>query len=83
MIGPATDGRRAVAMAAATMGYEVLPFKGIRENVLRHVPRTVPLTVTGIAAKGTAGHCAARRRAGRGRLPRHTFRPGSPATSRN
>ncbi|NKQ52261.1 5,10-methylenetetrahydrofolate reductase [Amycolatopsis sp. K13G38] len=34
------------------MGYEVMPFKGTRENVLRHVPRTVPLTVTASPQKG-------------------------------
>ncbi len=40
--------------ALASAGYEVLPFRGTAEAVLAHVPRTVPLTVTASASKGTS-----------------------------
>jgi methylenetetrahydrofolate reductase (NADPH) len=38
--------------AVATMGFEVLPFKGTAEKVLAHVPRDVRLTVTASPPKG-------------------------------
>lgn len=34
------------------IGYEVMPFKGTDSSVLRHVPTSVPLTVTTTEAKG-------------------------------
>jgi methylenetetrahydrofolate reductase (NADPH) len=46
--------RRALGAAAATMGYEVLPLKGVREKVLESVPPTVPLTITASPRKGLA-----------------------------
>jgi methylenetetrahydrofolate reductase (NADPH) len=52
--GTGTARRRALGVAAASMGYEVLPLKGTRENVLEHVPPTVPLTVTASPQKGLA-----------------------------
>ncbi|WP_431879694.1 methylenetetrahydrofolate reductase [Amycolatopsis sacchari] len=54
MTTSAEDRRRALAAAAREMGYEVLPFKGTLDNVLRHVPRAVPLTVTASPQKGLA-----------------------------
>jgi methylenetetrahydrofolate reductase (NADPH) len=38
--------------AFQTLGFEVIPFKGTEEAVLRHVPTEVRLTVTASPAKG-------------------------------
>ncbi|GAA1383679.1 hypothetical protein GCM10009613_13430 [Pseudonocardia kongjuensis] len=38
--------------ALETIGYEVMPFRGTREAVLDHVPRTIGLTVTASPQKG-------------------------------
>jgi len=36
------------------LGYEVMPFKATEDTVVRHVPKTVPLTVTTTEVKGLA-----------------------------
>lgn len=38
----------------ANMGYEVMPFKGTEDSVVKYVPTSVPLTVTTTEAKGIA-----------------------------
>ncbi len=44
--------RRSLADLVRNMGYEVMPFKNTEQDVLDHVPRSVPLTVTVTEAKG-------------------------------
>jgi methylenetetrahydrofolate reductase (NADPH) len=44
--------RAALAAAVRDVGYEVLPFSGTLENVVAHVPRSIPLTVTASPQKG-------------------------------
>lgn len=48
----AQQGRGILSGFVANIGYEVMPFKGTREKVLRHVPTVVPLTVTATGGKG-------------------------------
>jgi methylenetetrahydrofolate reductase (NADPH) len=50
--GRTASSREALARALRDVSYEILPFKGTEESVLRHVPREVPLTVTVTAGKG-------------------------------
>ncbi|RBY90292.1 5,10-methylenetetrahydrofolate reductase [Blastococcus sp. TBT05-19] len=44
--------RASLRQTFQTLGYEVIPFKKTQEQVLQHVPRGVPLTVTASPAKG-------------------------------
>lgn len=44
--------RRTLADVFANLGYEVLPFKGTEENVLKYVPKTTRMTVTASPPKG-------------------------------
>lgn len=55
MTEPRTDRWHDLRAAAAAMSYEIMPFKGTLDNVLRHVPRAVPLTITASPQKGQAG----------------------------
>ncbi|MGY1673697.1 methylenetetrahydrofolate reductase [Geodermatophilus sp. SYSU D00710] len=51
--GPVLRGPRgALQRALREAGYEVLPLRGAEEQVVEHVPRTVPLTVTVTEARG-------------------------------
>jgi len=43
---------RAMARLVNAMGYEVMPFKGTEDAVVRHVPTQVPLSVTTTEGKG-------------------------------
>jgi methylenetetrahydrofolate reductase (NADPH) len=43
---------RSTALAVQNLGYEVLPFKGTEDNVVRYVPKSVRLTVTASPPKG-------------------------------
>lgn len=47
-----TSQRETVGRALRAVSYEILPFKRTEEQVLAHVPRDVPLTVTATEVKG-------------------------------
>ncbi len=44
--------RASLRQTLGTIGFEVIPFKKTEEQVLQHIPRDVPLTVTASPAKG-------------------------------
>ena len=46
------QAKRTTANAIATLGFEVLPFKGTEESVLANLPKTVSLAVTASPPKG-------------------------------
>lgn len=47
-----SPGRRRPLDLVRGMGYEVMPFRNAAQDVVEHVPTTVPLSVTVTAAKG-------------------------------
>lgn len=52
MTQTAVSRRSAYREALSNIGYEILPFIGTFENVLEHVPQSIPLTVTASPQKG-------------------------------
>ncbi|GER23236.1 methylenetetrahydrofolate reductase [Zafaria cholistanensis] len=49
---PSPQSRQVLAGLVRNIGYEVMPFKGTEEKVLKNVPASVPLTVTATGGKG-------------------------------
>jgi methylenetetrahydrofolate reductase (NADPH) len=46
------DEKNVLASLVANIGYEVMPFKSVKEKVLAAVPTEIPLTVTATGGKG-------------------------------